>query len=100
MGAALNQADRQAKEQEREREKEKRQDQFQRIGWNDIPQSVNRAFRGPGCRTTVPDFVEEIRKEDDVVQSFELRCNVGGNIMTRMDHGTASHYSRAEVVNA
>jgi hypothetical protein len=48
MGAALNQADQQAKEQEREREKEKRQDQFQRIGWNDIPQFVNRAFRSPG----------------------------------------------------
>jgi len=44
------------------------------------------------CRHAAPDFVEEIRKEDDVVRCFELRRNVGGNIMTRLDHGTASYH--------
>jgi len=64
-----------------------------------------------GCRKAVagrrnregrhagPNFVEE-NSQARRSSMFELRQNVGGNIMTRMDHGTASHYSPAEVVNA
>ena len=48
FGAAIDQGKQAVAEEEREKERERHQDEFQRIGWHDMPEFIYRAFRDPG----------------------------------------------------